>query len=103
MSRNCPDKGKFQVRSLITELTDDKKEGTGGNTEEGGFLNDSAAIAARLSRKQTKHVTLPNSYAALEMYDHSKYQIPDSTDVSQLLLSMGDETINDLCKLSLNE
>jgi hypothetical protein len=26
MSRNCPDKGKFQVRSLVTELTDDEKK-----------------------------------------------------------------------------
>jgi hypothetical protein len=26
MSRNCPNKGKFQVRSLMTELTDDKKK-----------------------------------------------------------------------------
>jgi len=25
MSRNCPDKGKFQVRSLVSELTDDEK------------------------------------------------------------------------------
>jgi hypothetical protein len=26
MSRNCPDKGKFQVRSLVTELTDEEKK-----------------------------------------------------------------------------
>jgi len=26
MSRNCPDKGKFQVHSLVAKLTDDEKK-----------------------------------------------------------------------------
>jgi hypothetical protein len=26
MSRNCPDKGKFQVRSLVVDLTDEEKK-----------------------------------------------------------------------------
>jgi hypothetical protein len=26
MSRNYPNKGKFQVRSMVTELTDDEKK-----------------------------------------------------------------------------
>jgi len=25
ISRNCPDKGKFQVHTLVTEFTDDEK------------------------------------------------------------------------------
>jgi hypothetical protein len=37
MSRNCPDKGKFQVRSLVTELTDDEKKEAMETLKKEGF------------------------------------------------------------------
>jgi hypothetical protein len=37
MSRNCPDKGKFQVRSLVTELTDEEKKEAAETLRKEGF------------------------------------------------------------------
>jgi hypothetical protein len=37
MSRNCPDKGKFQVRSLVNELTDEEKKEAMETLKKEGF------------------------------------------------------------------
>jgi hypothetical protein len=37
MSRNCPDKGKFKVRSFMTELTDGEKKESAETLKKEGF------------------------------------------------------------------